>query len=519
MAATPSQSLSILFGAVEKMHNTDAQAPDLFPDLALPRVLQDESLYSWCSRFHRLSGNTRARETSYELFGHPTAGLRPDFPTHLHQFQHKTQHQLATAEELIFQHTQLGLYRPFLSDRDRQSITQQMSSGGSRSIYQHLGLSRSGLGNMVSLRICPECSLGNQSIVPTSYWRMEHQWISVWLCLKHQIMLREFSPPIQRGILDEWYLPDNIGQEQWKEAPTPNQGMFERLACLARWTTKLIKTADLQFEEKLLRHTYLLRAKTNNWIAMDGSLRFHALRDAFSESHRGLESWNGLGFLKDTDGTNGGFLGVLLRDYPGTRHPLKHILLMSFLFSDIDELACYYTEVKSISETDGLTGIRKRLTDTRALLREMVSNQGRSVNASSLALGISPGQAIKHLQKENIPYRLRPRVLTTEIEIKLTQRLKSGTDRVEIAAELGLRKAYIKDYLTQRPTLRREWEDKNLEQRKTRYRQHFLDVLREHPSMPMKTIRRIPGNGFNWLLRNDLAWLQSNLPGIWHRNE
>lgn len=501
------------------MHNNDAETPDLFPDLELPRLLQDESLYSWCARFHRLSGNTRARETSDELFGHSTAGLRPDFPTQLYQFQQRTQHQIAAAEELIFQHTQLALYRPFLSPADLQSISHQMVSSGNRSIHQRLGLSRSGFGSTHSLRICPECSLADQSIVPTSYWRTEHQWISVWFCLKHQVMLREFLPPSHRGILEDWYLPNQIEREQWKETLTLDQRAFERFACLARWTIELVRNVDLHFEEKLLRPTYLLRAKTNNWISMDGSLRFHALQNAFSESHRGLEVWNGLAFLKDTIGNNGGFLGVLLRDYPGTRHPLKHILLMSFLFSDVDELACYYAEVKSISETEGMEGIRKRLTDTRALLRNMVGNEGRSVNASSLALGISPGQAIKHLKKENISYRARPRVLTAEIKTKLIHRLKSGTDRLEIAAELGLRNAYIKDYLAQHPTLRREWEDKNFEKRKTRYRQHFLDVLREHPSMPIKTIRRIPGNGFNWLLRNDLVWLQSNLPGIWHRNE
>jgi len=52
------------------------------------------------------------------------------------------------------------------------------------------------------------------------------------------------------------------------------------------------------------------------------------------------------------------------------------------------------------------------------------------------------------------------------------------------------------------------------ENRKKKYRRHFLEVLRENPGVPMKQIKRISGNGFQWLYRNDKKWLANSLPTV-----
>jgi len=38
-----------------------------------------------------------------------------------------------------------------------------------------------------------------------------------------------------------------------------------------------------------------------------------------------------------------------------------------------------------------------------------------------------------------------------------------------------------------------------------------------HPGLPIKTIRRLPKNGSQWLYNNDREWLQEVLPAIWKR--
>jgi transposase-like protein len=250
---------------------------------------------------------------------------------------------------------------------------------------------------------------------------------------------------------------------------------------------------------------------------MDGSLRFAALRNEFANAHRGLEALPRWRFLSDVGTVTGGFLGFLLRSYRGRRHPLKHVLLMAFLFDDPTEFNAQYENSRSIAEAEGADALSRRLTDKRARLIQMVESEGRSVNAACRELGIQTAQGIRQLNKESIAYRRRPRILTDGVRNALDDLLRAGADRGEISRQLGVRKGFIKDYLAGKPELRAAWEQAVAAERTVRYRAHFLRVLEDNPGVPIKRIRRIRGNGFEWLYRNDRAWLAENLPGIWRR--
>lgn len=300
-------------------------------------------------------------------------------------------------------------------------------------------------------------------------------------------------------------------------APRYTRTQFDRLEEVARWAAWIVTKGTYRFDTELLRYAYHLRAKELGWVAFDGSLRFHLLRDAFRRKYKEVEHLDEMEFLRRTVGVNGGFLGHLLREHPGARHPQKQIFLMAFLFDDPEQMLKIYENVKSISAVDGLDGLKKLLTDTRVQLAEMVASEGISVNSASFRLGVPPSMAIRHLKMAGVEYDRRPRVLTPELQDRLKAMLITGKSRNEIASALGIRKAFIKDYLAERPGLRQAWIQAHLANRKTSYRAHFLRVLEEHPGVPIKRIRRIKGNGFEWLYRNDLEWLKSHLPEIWRR--
>jgi hypothetical protein len=95
--------------------------------------------------------------------------------------------------------------------------------------------------------------------------------------------------------------------------------------------------------------------------------------------------------------------------------------------------------------------------------------------------------------------------------------LSDGRTRTEIAESLTLRPAFIKDYLAQRPELKIQWEIANTARETEKHRAQLLNALEAHPGMPIKTIRRLPKNGFQWLYNNDKKWLQEVLPTIWKR--
>lgn len=489
-----------------------------FDRLHLPSPLPSESLYSWCARFHRLSGNADPRTTSRWLFGHPTSGLRHDFPTRLDFFCSSTLGHLGTCADVIYERTQFGLFAPFLHPAVRDQIVEAMRIPGAQSIRKRLGINRSGLGSGMPWKICPYCFEDDQEKAPAGAWHLLQQYSSVWYCLKHQLPLSccpEHSlEPAER----DWHLPADYAANDWTSL-TIDPKHHGILASLASWTSAVSAIRTESFDGRLLRYTYLLRAKSLSWISMDGSLRFHMLRDAFRCHYAGLASLPGLQFLDATGGINGGFLGQLLRDYPGARHPLKHLLLIAFLFESPSQFFDAYAITHDAAAADGIDGLRKQLSETQARLRKLVGTDGRSVNSACMELGIPLSQAIRHLKAAGVEYRRRPRLLTPELRVELDARLRAGEERQQIATALGIRKAFIKDYLADKQELRAAWEKASDGRRRSRYREHFLQILAEHPGVPIKQIRRISGNGFQWLHRNDRAWLESHLPEIWNERE
>lgn len=494
-------------------------APELFesvPD-CLPRPFDDEPLYGWCARFHRLSGNTIPTATSRQLFGHPTAGLRHDFPSHLDYFQSVTDGRLGPVSDLINQRTQFSLYAPFLDVELCQAAIEGMRGNGGKSVLQRMGLTRSGFGPMSPLKACRACIEEDQPTVPSGRWHMEHQWDPTRICLRHQETLLVASGHLHSRGLKDWYLPKDLNLDEWQPQHPVGPTQLNRLKRIAEWTQALLDRSELRYKGALLRHTYLLQAKAHGWIAMDGTMRLSALRESFARAHEGLDQISGLGFLSGVTDVNGGFLGLLLRRYPGARHPTKHIFLMAHLFAEPEEFFDRYREVESTSKAEGLESLGKQLTDTRTQLREMVGVDGKSINASCQELGIPPAQGVRYVRKEGIPYKRRPRVLTSDKQQELDDLLKLGVERSEIAKALAIRTGFIKDYLAENPGLRAAWETAYEAKRTAEYREHFLEVLQNNPGVPIKRIRRIPGNGFEWLYRNDRDWLVGHLPEIWRR--
>jgi hypothetical protein len=147
----------------------------------------------------------------------------------------------------------------------------------------------------------------------------------------------------------------------------------------------------------------------------------------------------------------------------------------------------------------------------------MVAELGYSVNAAAIQLGLPVGQAVRYLKMEGVEYKRRPRVLNPEKESALRQFLGSGEDREFVASTLSIRKAFIKDYLGQDPILRDAWMKANLAKQTEKYRQHLMQLLSEHPNVSIKRLKRIPGNGVQWLDRHDREWLENSLPSLWKR--
>ncbi|MDP3537973.1 MAG: TnsD family Tn7-like transposition protein [Azonexus sp.] len=265
-----------------------------------------------------------------------------------------------------------------------------------------------------------------------------------------------------------------------------------------------------------LRWCYLMQAKSRGWLAFDGTVRLHILRDALLTKYGSILESFGKDFCGDLQGVNSGFIGYMLRQSVGHRHPLKHILLLNFLFDDYAEFQRVFRETQSMLMEEGTRACEKRLRDSRQQLIHLISNE-LSVQQAAMLVDTSTTSAIRFLDKQHVDRKHRPHIIGTDKEIRLCRLLAQGRPRSEIAETVGIRRTFIKDYLSLHPERRKRWEAEKLRRETRTHRQQFLAALRDHPELPIKAIRRLPQNGFQWLYNNDQEWLRSTLPGIFHR--
>lgn len=479
-------------------------------------IQPDETLFGWIIAYSRVAAIPEPREVGRRLCGHPTAILRHDFPSRLDEFCRRLENHLGTPEALIHRHTLLPFFSPFLTAPVYRSALEAMRTGTTLHLRALLGLSASRLVVDAPLKACPICMQQDLRVFHRALWHRDHQWPTTLVCTSHhtplQVATREFHRARQLPLLT----PSDLPAEAWMTITSPNDPNFlEKLQKIAAWTERFVVQEASRFSSGSLRETYAVGAKSRGFLSLDGSVRLGLLRDAFAQHYAELAQLPSLAFLGATHDINGGFLGQLVRQYDYLHHPAKHIALASFLFDSWEEFEVAHSQAIAQIEK----GIPKQHSTRRETLNQALNQirAGASVNSIAQTIGVPPTQLIGHAKREGVPYGTRPRIVGTETEKQLVALLKAGRPRSSIARRLGVRLTFIKDYLTPRTDLKIEWEERHHDRVRLAHRLRFARTLERNPGVPIKQIRRIPGNGFQWLYNNDREWLSEVLPAIWRR--
>ncbi|MFL9917972.1 TnsD family Tn7-like transposition protein [Paraburkholderia fungorum] len=339
-----------------------ADAAESFAASCAPAILPDETVYSWCARFNRLNDVTDVQATSHLLFGHRTAGLRNDFPFHLAYFHTITRGALGTLSDLLMRRTLYGFRAPFLPSHARNDIRRYLLYGGpSGELRCALGLSRAGLVLANRLKLCADCVREQRSQHGFAWWMASHQPPSTFSCRIHHQWLRfcaESRPP---SSINMYWLPEVF------DSVSVANGLHERLArCsqlsnLDRWGSYVSQQQNLQLAGEMLRQTYRLQVKARKWVSGDGHVRLELLRDAFLSYYGDVLRLFPDKLLEDLAGVNGGFLATLLTKNSPRHHPMKHLLLLSFLFETPDDFFSVHTKVTAVHADGGDTAVRALL--------------------------------------------------------------------------------------------------------------------------------------------------------------
>jgi hypothetical protein len=474
--------------------------PDLFAEspVFLPAWLPGEILYSWCARYHRLTANRLAADTSQQLFAAKGAGFWHDFPSHLNNFVERTYGVLGPTNLVACRHTMLGFYAPFRTEQEVAESVAAMESSSVRDLKFRLGLPASRIGAAHPLKACPACMNEDRLTVGVTYWHLEHQWPSAWLCLRHNQPLQLCLARNKKKNHLQWILPEDVEENYWWGPPLVGASDIEFLTRLARMTADSQSYDGFEFDLARFRATCLSSVGDHGWLRESGSVHLALVRKAFCDATQGISAFPGMEFVSTVEREDGGFVGGLLRHVRGHKHPVKYLLLICFLF---DDWMAFTKAYKSVSAMPPPADPR------RMELAFMVQEERLSISEAARRLNLPLSKAIHWANQEGVSYQRRPRTIDREKAALLSDALGKGLSCEEVARGIGIPLETVCRFRDNHSEIRELWKEARQGKLKESYRQRFLALLDANPGAPLTFFRTLAGSGYIWLYKHDREWL------------
>jgi len=163
----------------------------LFDQIELSSWLPDETLYSWCSRYHRVSCQPQTSATAKALFGHRQLGSAHDLPCRLEQFVARTNGLLGSTGAIISKRTILPIFLPFQSQQNAKLALETATGPYIGALKYRLGLLTSHFRANFPLKACAKCMEEDRARLEVAYWHRSHQLPGACVCTRHPEQLRK----------------------------------------------------------------------------------------------------------------------------------------------------------------------------------------------------------------------------------------------------------------------------------------------------------------------------------------
>lgn len=444
--------------------------------------LEDEIFFSICSRQHLYLGNTNPTSTLTWLFGSPKAGTNHDFPFNLDALNEKARVTWGDSTSIIFRHTILPLFFPFQSPQHVAQAVATLKSSTLGSLKYRLGLLTGRFGAEHPLKACSECMISDRATSGVAYWHLMHQYPGVVLCPKHHLPLRECSRNRQWSGRFQWCLPDDdiLSPEQHNDRPADE---LRRLDALSRAIHQLAKFGnETNFHPDIVCKTY--RTALAEFSAGSASVEDAAV--SLARYIAPLRAYTPLSSLPATTDGAAGLLGQLTRQPRGHCHPLKHLILIQWLFGSLNGFVEAYN---------------------RMSIAKLASKE----NQNSHDIDWPTDHIQSHLSSTGKTIIRRPKTLKEPLRSNILKKLCTGEDKLAVCTSFKITISTINKLLRSEPHVRDQW----IAQRKlcntSAYRQAWLSARKSNPDYGVKHLRSYFPYVYIWLYRNDKLWLRSQI--------
>jgi hypothetical protein len=298
-----------------------------------PKMYKGEILYSILARYHRYSINRGYRDTLDDLFNCVNVIPSIEFPSHLRHFTEEIKKSLDIEEDyFIMNHTLYPYYAPFMDSKTKAKLTNMMCDGDGKGIKVLVGFVAGSVCKKDGLYYCPECSLKDDEKLEEPYIYSLHQAQGVKVCTTHKCYLEKY--PVNQ--LDVSRLKYICFEHDIVQGVIPKRNYIPDDSALIKVanSAKFLLENDMAFlnidkvKEIYRRRLYELGFLTPNGTVRQNALCHEVIQYYGNQVLEELQS----AFLIENDYN---WVKVITRDDSRKVHPLRHILLINYLFGDI----------------------------------------------------------------------------------------------------------------------------------------------------------------------------------------
>lgn len=484
--------------------------------------LPGETLFSLVSRHHFFSGHVLSARTCQQFFGHERAGSQHDLPSRLFQFVARTKGCFGTVEQIAMQHTLLAYYAAFDSPDETENALAAMTGNSVAHLKFRLGILTSRFRANHPLKACEACMDEDRARFGWAYWHLDHQFPGVWTCQKHDRLLRESTLKGTGVERFQWHLPAQDRFFNWRaESNRAARSELGALTSLSRLVLDLVSpTCPRKLDTGRLHEVYRAELSRHGWVTEGGNLRMPALAASYLEHVRHLRVLPELEALPSTVDDVVTQLGRLLRPPRSGTHPLRHLVLINWLFGSADVFWVAYDRALQPStlsasgshpREDVLSGNARD--PLRRQLVDLLSVQEVSLRRAALSVGIDVGTAMAWAARAGLSTPRRPKKLVEEVRRKLIADLRMGVDKSTAAQGASVSVGTITKLLLSEVGLHAAWCLAREQLARAAARSDWEDLLRTHAELGVKLMRSLKPAAYAWLYRHDRAWLDDHKPG------
>jgi transposase len=494
---------------------------DLFGKPAFLSWLPGETLFSLVARHHHFRGNTLAAHTCEQFFGHPRAGSQHDLPSRLSRFVSRTGGCFGEVDEIAKEHTLLAYYAAFHSAEELTDVTACMAGDSVAHLKLRLGILTSRFRANHPLKACESCIEADLADFGWAYWHLEHQYPGMWVCQKHGQLLRESILKATGVERFQWHLPAIESFRDWP-AGILSAIQYELVAIqsLSKQVLELVsQSSDRSVDTSRLHEVYRAELERRSWMTSGGSLRMPAITASYLEHVKHLRILPELEALPETPEEATNQLGRMLRPPRSGTHPLRHLVLINWLFGSAESFWKAYQAVLAPSETlppGPFLHDERHTKDSKDPRRDqlvvLLADQKLSMRMAAKTLGIDVGTAMAWAAQVGLASSRRPKKLMGERRRQAIAQLLKGVDKGVVAADAEVSVVTITKLLLSEVGLHAAWQQARHQKARTSARAAWEKLVRTHGGLGVKFLRSLDPAAYAWLYRNDRAWLDAHKP-------